>query len=361
MADDDLGLDEGAEGAAEAEAAEDAVWETLGEESAAGESEPAAAPAPAPAPAGEPWADFMRPGETKEQALARVGEEARAASSRASAHYHDLKREREEMAAVAARLKAAEETYQRWREHFEAQAAKDLKADLPDPELEPERATLAEVRALRESMAAEAAARAETERVAAQTAEERAAAQAMWEADQAQFQAAAAALGDPNNPADPEADHEFRAAFTAIEGGYYRQLRFDYPNDPPEKILEAIGLLRTLDARKARARGQSYPDYLKERYRAIYGTPAAAAPATNGKPAGRPSVQDLERAAARAGKAAGMRRTPAGGGVKLPPSLEEFARMGEVEQARAIAAAEKRGENLEDELWASLGEEDGYG
>lgn len=282
---------------------------------------------------------YLQEGETHEQAVARLGEEVAQARKRASAHYHEQRRQAEEMKAREDRLDRMEQTYAQWVKSFEAEERKKLESQLPDPELEPEKAALTKIDALSERIERMEQQRAAREANANLTAEQRRQAEALQAADSASFQEAAEALGVVEGVGG---DEEFKAAWSQIEGQRWRQLNYMYPlpegKDPAQheqQLLQGIEMLRALDARKARAQGTSYVNYLRSMHRALF-----AEPPVNGKEPGHPTVQDLERAAARAGKAAGMRRAPSAGGVKPPPTLEDYAQLSEVEQAKLVAKGE---------------------
>lgn len=303
----------------------------------------------------EDWRDHLRPGETPEQAVQRLARESSQQHGRAAAHWSDLKELRESVKSMEPKIAAAERLFAAMQKRQEAEERAAFEKDLPDPELEPERYSQMQLRALNERLLAMETRREREARESLTREQYQARQDALRQVDERSMYEIQASLGMVEG-VDP--DQEFQQAFQSVNALQYRDLQDRYPEATEEQIEQALGLIRTIWGREAAVRGESVRDHYLRRARHLREV-VGAAPGQNGhqKPqkAGRgPSPQEVEAQAKKAGKGAGVRRTSGGGSVAAPATFEDFAALPEHEQARIL----EEGKVDEAALWAELSDPD---
>lgn len=282
-------------------------------EGAEGEEEPAA----------EPWRAHLQPDETPEAALQRIAQERD--------HYHgwatrvtsEEKETRENLKALREQWARAEPILQALREQKARQDAEEQRkrqeaeaANAPDPDTEPDRAILHELKTLRERQEQSEIQR-EADAAAARLAAKEAEISGYWgEVDRRAFGTLSQGF---------EADPEFKAAHDHVAGAVYNTLKLDLLQDEPglsdeeagERAHRALVVLETQTLRNLAIKGIDMAESFKARARAMgwtggNGKGAGEAPATPASPApaapaskGSSEVDRIRRAAAKKDAAKG--------------------------------------------------------
>jgi hypothetical protein len=318
------------------EAPEDAALEALGED------EEGAAQEPEPAPS---YAQYLNEGETPETALLRLAQERDHHAKRADSHYHDFRDLREQLGQMKPQLAAAEKFYAAMLQRQEQEDRRRIESDLPDPELEPEKAILFRLEGLQQQLQWERGERERMFREQQLTAQQQAEMAELDRVDSGGFSEILAGLGQIEG-AQP--DSEFTAAFHAISQVDYQKLADRYPHATAQQITQGLNLVQAAAIRKAAREGISIREVYKHEYQKLRAAISAAggiAPQGNGS--GSPTAQEI---AAQANRGGGLRRRTGGGSVELPPSLGDFAALPEDQQAKLIM----EGKLNEDDLWGTL-------
>lgn len=301
-------------------------------------------------PAAEPWQQFAQAGETPQQALERIAKERDHERGKAGAFYSDLKTLKDELAGLRQENQAAQRLYERFRRLDEEAARRAWEEMQPDPELEPEKAALAEVRALRQQLTTEA----ETRRIAEQ--EERQAeqfnqVQREWEQlDNWTANEIAAKLGQYEGI---EEDPQFKADFDTVERYRWNMLSAQYPDATDDQKLEAVTRLRIIQGRQCAVQKKHPSQFYQEMAQVVRSSAGAVAAPVNGN--GRPSPAQVEAAARRATRGGGVRRIGGRSSTAPPQSLSDFASLSEEDQARVLDESEVS----EEALWGALADDFG--
>lgn len=233
------------------------------------------------------WRAHLNPGETEAQAIERLAQEN-------SEKHGWATRVTSEMRELRAELRQQQQRFQPIIEGLsrahQARLEQQRRAQEPDPEAEPDRAILHEIRQLREE-------RQQEREEAAKTAQAR----AIHDFDSANLSELVETL---------RSDQEFASAHDAMVTGMYRELELDHPDADPEALLEVVQKMETLYLRQLRERGVPVVEGVKARASKVFGWQpqrAAAAPAGGGE------VSKLRRHAAKREAARGA--TALGGSV----------------------------------------------
>lgn len=337
------------------------ITEDVGADEAAEEpsEEPAGAPYEAeaePAAAEEDWRRALRPGETAEQAVARLTGSVRHRRDESESLRREMQQMREQFGP---KLDAAQKIFDAIQRRDAEAKRQAMERELPDAELQPAERALHEVRDLKALILEQEKARQAREDQRLTEAEQQARQQAVAALDDRTGRDILEGLGQVEGV---EPDQEFTQAFQLVSTLQWEDLGNRYPEATDEQKEQAMELIRRIEGRREAMRGASIRDYYVARARMhktaherVFGAPAGNGHKAPAGPrrlpaAGTPSPQEIEAAAAVRERGAGMRRTSGGGGVEPPKTLDDFAALSEEEQTRLIES----GKVSEEELWGLL-------